>query len=277
MPAIDFSNPLLWILIVSGVLHAIHLAITSAIFLGFVFVLVKKAKADVHSWAAALSKWLTGLGFSATVTNPLDKIAEGDGAGALGAGGALITYVLNPVNAAKEFSVVLPKLWSDPTIGPAVQQVVADIQKGASQSVLQGDLTPVITQARASVPQAPIVTQMHDLVSHLPNLAQNPQLQSLAQLLMANGQTSAIPALLAGHAVAATAAGTAVAGPAGTIAALAGEVAKAAPVLAVEKALQGVGVTGLQDGHIVQISAKPGSPAAAASPTVTDPPLAAAA
>lgn len=208
MPQIDLSNPLLWIVILLSIFTLLHFAVTSALGLGLVIVVIKKAKTDLHTWAADLSSWLTGLGFSKTVTGPLDKLAAGDVPGAMAAGAVLAAYVLNPVNAATELSNVLPKLWADKTVGPPLQAVVKDLQGGATQQQLQTDLVPVITQARGSVPKGPLATQAQDLVAHLPTLAANPQLLDLANLLHLNGQADAIPALLAGHSVAAQAAGT---------------------------------------------------------------------
>lgn len=234
MPQIDLSNPLLWIVVALSVFTLLHLAVTGAMGLGLLIVVIKKAKADLHAWAAALSKWLTGLGFSATITAPLDAIAQGDVPTALADGGALIKYLLNPTNAATEWSAVLRKLWGDPTSGPIVQQVVTDLQGGASQQQLASDLAPGIAALRSNVPKGPIATGIakiqsvgQDLVAHLPALASNPQLLSLANLLHVNGQADQIPALLAGHAVAGAAVGS-LAGPAGTVA---GTAAGAASVL----------------------------------------------
>lgn len=280
MPPIDLSNPLLWIVILLSIFTLLHFAVTSALGLGLVIVLVKKAKADLHDWAAQLSKWLTGLGFSANITAPLDAVAQGDMPTAIAKGAGLMTYVLNPVNAANEWAGVMRKQYSDPVAGPIVKTVIADLQGGATQQQIANDLAPGITAMRSSAPKLAAVTQAQDLVAHLPSLAGNTTLMNLANLLQQNGQTAAIPALVAGHDVASAAAAAApVVAKAATVVAAA--VPVAAPVAApIAAAAAGVALsaTGLVNGHSITVTAAPGTPAAAApAPVVAAAPAAPAA
>ena len=272
MDAIDFSSPMTWLFIALALFEFAHLAFTGTLVLGLVIVLLKKAKADVHEWAAALSKWLDSLGFSATVTAPLDKIAAGDVAGALGAGASLMAYCLNPANAAFEFSNVLPVVWN-----MAVQKVIGDLQGGASSATIAADLQPAIVAGRAAIPHSPLHTQLQTALSHVQATLSSggglPDVQTalsdlgLSNLfpLVAAGATASKPVQTAAQAQLALAAApllkAAVATPALAVAAPAAIPAAAAVAT-------GVAVSGLLDGHTVSVSAAPGS-AAATAPTVT--------
>ncbi len=152
LPSINWESPLVWAVVI---LTAVHFAVHAATFAAIGFLLFKKVKSNVSKGAQALSKWMSSLGFSATVTQPLDDVASGS-ALAFGSDGLKeVQYLHDPANRAKEIKQVMSTGLADPVIGPPLREWLTDLLGGASDEVLTADSNKLVAAIHSGAPVLP--------------------------------------------------------------------------------------------------------------------------
>lgn len=247
MPSVDWSSPWTWGLIVFVLFH---LAVTGGLMAACAILLFRKVKTDVHTGAQALSKWLTSKGFSAMVTGPLDDLAAGNLAGAVGDEVKMVQYLSNAQNQGNELANVFTTAWNDPQLGPTLQQLVKDLQGGASKEQIQTDMGAVVSASRAGAQSLlnslPLTQQIHQFQTILPQL-KGLALPDAASVLDSMGLGHFLPA----------------------VAAIAAPVTAPVAIPAAVAAAAGVAVSGLKHGDVVTVSADGTPTTSSVAPSTT--------
>jgi hypothetical protein len=284
MPSINWESPWLWFAIIAV---CVSLAVHAATLTAIGILLFKKAKSNVHKGAQALSSWMKGLGFSETVTAPLDDVASGNVAAFASDGLSEVRYLHDAANRQKELKAVFSTALADPVVGPPLTQYLKDKLGGASDAVLTADGQKLQTAFESTLPQLPNQAHFDQFMHVLDSLhAGNTSMADITGLVSTNPAFAGISGfaskLLAfGHDMGTAAAAKLTTAPDAAAAArlVAGAGSLAGPTLLLANPLTapvavpaaaaavaaGVTVSGLLDGHNVAISAVPGTPAAAAA------------
>lgn len=222
--------------------------VAGALVVLIIYAIHRRIIAD-RAYAGQVATVEANLGFSTTWTQPLTAFSNGDNLGAMKAFKAKFDHYKDPQALATELVSVFQKQYStNPKFAADVDAFLSDVKSGNAPGVVTDVKAMGTDLGLDKLGPPPAILAFNHLKEKIDAIKANPALAGLlAHVPDANG-------ILAGVVSAAHDVGSASVVAASPV---------AAPVVAAVDAATGVTVTGLQAGHTVNVTATPGTPAAA--------------
>lgn len=236
--------------------------------LGVLFAVARNLRVKERKHFSDLAGALTSAGVPEVFTTPISDLAVGDGPGFIGAVVKAAQQLRSTDGWLSLVKGVYASAMNDPARKAALAKLLADLQSGASDSVLSADLQSSYSANPLSkvIGTGPLATDLGNIASRIQTITNNPALASIGSAISSLPQDIQTHVLAIADAV--HTAATAAAKSAPVVAAVAAPAV--APAVAPVAAVAGAVAAGVHTAVVTSaspISVTPAAPAAPATPT----------